>query len=224
MRGPSVPVHVDGCASNRRVRRQPGAGGLVSVRPRHDAGRCARPVATRAAARAGCVTLSSARSALDVARPGRAPPGAGSRAARQPLRPRQSAARPLPGPDAALRTARAAPIGSRSGPERRYSVPGRAVGQHPSNGPSRPDRRRSPRPGSPAQRLRRGDQRSMACSRCGSTAVQRPSAPCRCPLRAASTCMSASAQPGSRSAARHQRRSAPRCAFAGGSRPAGGPR
>ena len=29
---------------------------------------------------------------------------------------------------------------------------------------------------------------------------------------------------GSRSAARHQRRSAPRCAFAGGSRPAGGPR
>ena len=44
-------------------------------------------------------------------------------------------------------------------------------------------------------------------------------APCRCPLRAASTSMSASWQPFSRSAARHQCRSAPRCAVAGVSRP-----
>ena len=63
----------------------------------------------------------------------------------------------------------------------------------------------------------------MVCSRCGFPAVQRPSAPCRCPLRATATCMSASAQADSRSAARHQSRPAPRCAFDGGFDRAGGP-
>ena len=149
---------------------------------------------------------------LDVARaPAPAPPGAGSRVARQPLRPRQSAAG----------TAPAAPIGCRSAPERATQAR-RAVVNAPRTAPTRPAAP-SPRPGSPAQRPRRGDQHSMACSRCGSTAVQRPSAPCRCPLRATATCMSASAQPGSRSAARHQRRSAPRCGFAGGFDRSGGP-
>ena len=38
-------------------------------------------------------------------------------------------------------------------------------------------------------------------------------APCRCPLRATSMCMSASAQPGSRSAARHQRLDSGRCSL-----------
>ena len=70
-------------------------------------------------------------------------------------------------------------------------------------------RRRLHGPAAPLSAPRRGDQRSMACSRCVSTAVQRPSAPCRCPLRAVPTCMSASAQPGSRSAAHHQRLDVP---------------
>ena len=85
-------------------------------------------------------------------------------------------------------------------------------------------RRRLHVPAAPLSAPGGANQRSMACSRCGCTAVQRLSVPCRCPLRAASSCMSAAAQPGSRLAARHQRRSAPRGACAGVSRPAGGPR
>ena len=177
------------------ARRQPGAGGL-GARPAHDTlpvPRCARPVATRAAARARCVTPPGGRSSLDGARaPAPAPPGADLARPGSRSDPASRPRGPTRCPDAALRTARAAPIGRRSAPERRPGA-GRPWVSAPRTAES-PRSARFPRPGSPAQRPRRGDQ-PLACSRCGSTAVQRPSAPCRCPLRAASTCMSASGQP-----------------------------
>ncbi len=77
--------------------------------------------------------------------PAPAPPGAGSRAARQPLRP----------PPVGRRHGPAAPIGSRSGPERATQAPA-SRSQRPANGPSCPSAS-SPRPGSPAQRPRRGE-------------------------------------------------------------------
>ena len=172
--------------------------------------RCARPVATRAAARDRCVTLSSARSALDVApapaqrRLGRdlAPPGSRFDPASRPRGPSRC-------PDAALRTARAPPIGRRSALN---GAP--AVGQRPSNGRVAPIST-LPRPGSPAQRPRRGDQRSMACSRCGAA----PISALQVPAQGCGDVHERLGAAGSRSAVRHQRRSAPRCAFAGGSRP-----
>ena len=198
---------VDVCAPAARRRR-------VGARPRMTRCRCRGARGrSRAAARAAA---SSGPSMLPAHRPQRrlgrdlAPPGSRSDPASRPRGPTSARMPPC---------ARPPPLRSAADPLLSGApVPRSAVGQRPANGRVAPIGT-LPRPGSPAQRPRRGDQRSMACSRCGSTAVQRPSAPCRCPLRAASTCMSASAQPGSRSAARHQRRSAPRCAFAGGSRP-----
>ena len=117
-------------------------------------------------------------------------------------------------PDAARRTARAPPIDRRSAPERRPGACRPGSGVTPLERPAAPLPARFHDPAAPLSASRRGDQRSTACSRCLSTAVQRPSALCRCPLRAALASMCASWQPGSRSATRHQPRSAPRCTFA----------
>ena len=103
--------------------------------------------------------------------------------------------------------ARPAPLRSAANPLLNGAPVPVGRGSAPLERPSRPDRHASTAR-QPAERPRRGDQRSTACSRCGSTAVQRASAPCRCPLRATATCMSASAQPGKRQRQRQRRRKA----------------
>ena len=154
MRGHSVPVQPPltcarqpTCAPAARRRR-------VGERPRMTRYRC------RGARGCPCPLRHSVRrpvgpSMLPAHRPQRrlgrdlAPPGSRSDPASRPRGPTRC-------PDAALRTARAAPIGRRSAPERRPGA-GRPWVSAPRTAES-PRSARFPRPGSPAQRPRRGDQ------------------------------------------------------------------
>ncbi len=170
----------------------------------------------RAAARARCVTPSGVRSAPRW-RPRTGPSAAWGRDLAPPGT-RQSAARPDQVP---------APLRSAADPLLNGAPVPVGRGSAPRERPYRPDRHaptaRPPRSAPPGGAIS-APWRARGTAPRPCSAHQCPSAPCRCSLRAASTCMSTLGQPGSRSAARHQRRSAPRCACADVSRPAGGPR
>ena len=151
--------------------------------------------AARSAPAPRCLAASlrpAAGRPLDVARaPARAPPGAGSRAARQPLRPPPVGRRHAP----RLRSG-----GGRSVPEWATQAPA-SRSQRPSNGPEPPggavSTARQPRSAPPEGR---SALHGVLPVRLHGRAAP-ISALQRCPLRAASSCMSALAQPGSRSAA-----------------------